>query len=426
MATLDTRIPLAIQAPQINTPNQNRLQSLAIQGQEMQLDQAGRAMQQQNALSALMQRPDAFDPQGGINPSILPEVARVAPGQAMEFSKAIQGQRKALTEAQTAQLAQAKTRLDLVGRLVGGVTDEASFQAARQQAQAYGIPLDGVPDRYDPAWVAQTRQQTLTAQQQMDNFYKQKGLEIQRDRLELERTAPRGQVVDTAQGVMIVDPRSGASRPAVGSDNQPIMGERAAQDQKRQRERRVESIEALQAVENSSSNLDRLASEARSIMSDPALRRIVGPMGMLPNWPGGSAADVQARLETLKSQAGFAVLQAMRDASKTGGALGNVSNFEVQALQNNLAALDTSQSPESFMRSLQQIIDYTEGVKMRMNEAYQRQFGDTQPDQQQATSSPANPTYLQPGHIEGGYEYLGGDPSSPQSWRRAGSTTGGW
>lgn len=184
MATLDTRIPLAIQAPQINTPNQNRLQSLAIQGQQMQLDQAGRAMQQQNALSALMQRPDAFDPQGGINPSILPEVARVAPGQALEFSKAIQGQRKALSDAQMAQLNQAKTRLDLVGRLVGGVTDEASFQAARQQAQAYGIPLDGVPDRYDPAWVAQARQQTLTAQQQMDNFYKQQGLDIQQQRLQ--------------------------------------------------------------------------------------------------------------------------------------------------------------------------------------------------------------------------------------------------
>ncbi|WP_269497849.1 hypothetical protein [Castellaniella sp. S9] len=172
MATLDTRIPMSFQSPQINTPNQNRLQALAIQGQEMDIAQRGRALEQQNALAALFQRPGTFDSQGGINPTILPEVARVAPGQAMDFSKTIQGQRKAISDAQKAQLDQAKTQIDLVGRLLGSVTDENSFQAARQQALQLGIPLTGVPDRYDPAWVDQQRRQTLTYQQQLDNQFR--------------------------------------------------------------------------------------------------------------------------------------------------------------------------------------------------------------------------------------------------------------
>src|SRR3546814_20638654 len=43
---------------------------------------------------------------------------------------------------------------------------------------------------------------------------------------------------------------------------------------------------------------------------------------------------------SLKSQIACSVRQAMRDASKTGGALGAVSEKELSLLQNNLAALD--------------------------------------------------------------------------------------
>lgn len=187
MATIDSRIPLAFQSPQINSPAQNKLAALAVQGKEMELQQAQRGMQQENALLGLMQRPDFYNESGGINPAMMPEIGRVAPSQALSYSKAIQGQQKALSDAQMAKLNQAKTQLELVGRLVGGVTDEASFQAARQQAQAFGIPLDGVPAQYDPNWVQQTRQQTLTAQQQIDNFYKERGLDLQQQRLNLDR-----------------------------------------------------------------------------------------------------------------------------------------------------------------------------------------------------------------------------------------------
>lgn len=224
MATLDTRIPLGFQSPQINTPNENRLQSLAIQGKQMELDQQGRAMSQQNALAGLLQRPDAFDQQGGINPALLPEVARIAPGHTMEFSKAIQGQRKAQSDAITAQLTQAKSQLDMIGQLLGGVTDENSYQSARMRAQQMGIPIDGVPDRYDPAWVNQTRQQTISAQQQLENYYRQAGIDIQRKKLEGPVGQPFEAVGPNGSPALVQRYGDGSLRPVEGFSPKPRTG----------------------------------------------------------------------------------------------------------------------------------------------------------------------------------------------------------
>jgi len=90
--------------------------------------------------------------------------------------------------------------------------------------------------------------------------------------------------------------------------------------------------------------------------------------GLVSNWstgfgswlsfiPTSDARDLNAELTTLKANVGFQELTAMRDASKTGGALGNVSDTEIKLLTNTLAALDTGQSPERFKENLQEILD---------------------------------------------------------------------
>lgn len=139
--------------------------------------------------------------------------------------------------------------------------------------------------------------------------------------------------------------------------------------------------EARNSVADATSNLDRLIREATLIKNDPALSRISGATGMFPDWPGGKAADLDARLNSLKSQVGFGVLQAMRNASKTGGALGSVSDAENHLLQNNLSSLDTKQSPEGLQRNLQQVIDYAIGAKQRMLRAYSDQYERVQGNQ---------------------------------------------
>lgn len=137
---------------------------------------------------------------------------------------------------------------------------------------------------------------------------------------------------------------------------------------------------ATASLGDATNNLDRLAKEVESIMNDPALSKITGLVGKIPNAPGSKATDVEARLDAVKSQVAFAVLQAMRNASKTGGALGSVSNFEEQMLQNNLAAItNRNQSHESMKANLQKIIDYTAAAKGRLMQAYKDTYNENAP-----------------------------------------------
>ena len=65
--------------------------------------------------------------------------------------------------------------------------------------------------------------------------------------------------------------------------------------------------------------------------------------------------NFEAQLDTLKSNIAFGELTAMREASKTGGALGQVSNIELGLLESALGALKMSQSPENFVKQLDKI-----------------------------------------------------------------------
>ena len=68
---------------------------------------------------------------------------------------------------------------------------------------------------------------------------------------------------------------------------------------------------------------------------------------------GGTAAnDVRALVETMKARASLDQLNAMRQGSPTGAALGNVSNAEGDRLAAALSNLDQSQSQDQFLFNL--------------------------------------------------------------------------
>ena len=149
-----------------------------------------------------------------------------------------------------------------------------------------------------------------------------------------------------------------------------------------------------QALSGSTSGMDRLGVAANEVLNHPGLGGIYGMRGVLPNIPGGQAADAQALLNTLKSQVGFSVLQDMRNNSKTGGALGQVSDKENAMLQTNLAALEKAQSVEQARASLKKIVDYSEAAKGRLRNAYNmkhdgRTGGGVAPPASMATSQDA-------------------------------------
>jgi len=68
--------------------------------------------------------------------------------------------------------------------------------------------------------------------------------------------------------------------------------------------------------------------------------------------PGTPARDLEESLKPILGEAAFGRLQEMRDASKTGGALGQVSEKELALLESAMGALSTSQSEKQFRANL--------------------------------------------------------------------------
>lgn len=71
--------------------------------------------------------------------------------------------------------------------------------------------------------------------------------------------------------------------------------------------------------------------------------------------PGSDAYNLNQRLLTIKANLGFDRLQQMRDASPTGGALGQVAVQELQALQATVGSLELGQSKEELKKNLDKI-----------------------------------------------------------------------
>ena len=88
--------------------------------------------------------------------------------------------------------------------------------------------------------------------------------------------------------------------------------------------------------------------------TDDSTTLIFGPSGAAMSIVAGSArSDLEALMKPIEAEAAFSTLQAMREASKTGGALGQVSDKEIELLKNARGALSRSQSKEQFIQNLE-------------------------------------------------------------------------
>jgi hypothetical protein len=105
--------------------------------------------------------------------------------------------------------------------------------------------------------------------------------------------------------------------------------------------------------------------------------------------PGTKAYDLDKTIDTIKAQIGFSELQAMREASPTGGALGQVAIQELVMLQSTIASLEHGQSEAQVRRALQQVKKHFENWKAAV----------TQAQQGQAPATPAAPQAPQGGGV---------------------------
>lgn len=81
-----------------------------------------------------------------------------------------------------------------------------------------------------------------------------------------------------------------------------------------------------------------------------------GLSGQLLSWIGGTKfKNLAESLKTIKANIGFDQLAFLKEASETGGALGQVSNFELESLQAVRGSLDQTQSPAQLLRNIKRV-----------------------------------------------------------------------
>jgi len=81
-----------------------------------------------------------------------------------------------------------------------------------------------------------------------------------------------------------------------------------------------------------------------------------GLPGQLLSWIGGTKfKNLAESLKTIKANIGFDQLAFLKEASETGGALGQVSNFELESLQAVRGSLDQTQSPAQLLRNIKRV-----------------------------------------------------------------------
>lgn len=142
-------------------------------------------------------------------------------------------------------------------------------------------------------------------------------------------------------------------------------------------EKRREAVRAASGIDASAAQLGRLKETVDLLKNHPGFEGISGlSLERLSSLvPGTPAADAAAQFKTLKSQIAQNVLQMYRQMSETGGAVGQVSNAEQELFQNNIAALDTAQSPEQLRKSLDRIGTFVDESIGRLKTAYDREYG---------------------------------------------------
>lgn len=131
--------------------------------------------------------------------------------------------------------------------------------------------------------------------------------------------------------------------------------------------KRVQGLQQIrQSVGNVISTIDEL---------NPLINGLTTGVGgaALRGVPGTDAYNLNSKLTTIKANLGFDRLQAMRDASPTGGALGQVAVQELEGLQASVASLDPNQSEPQLRQQLARVQRHYQNWLGIVEESYRQQ-----------------------------------------------------
>lgn len=144
-------------------------------------------------------------------------------------------------------------------------------------------------------------------------------------------------------------------------------------DISKNRELERPKIEAqLKSMEFMNERTNNLINEIIPKISSTTAGAVGTVLGVIPQT---SAKDVQAQITTINARGIFDQLQKMRQESPTGGALGNVTEGELELLGSSVANLEASQSPEQLVKNLKEFQTLYNGILNNSKSSYQNVYG---------------------------------------------------
>lgn len=127
---------------------------------------------------------------------------------------------------------------------------------------------------------------------------------------------------------------------------------------------------ATQAVNSFEANATDLEKDITELLTHKGLNSITG---IAAGRMGGITDEGRAALaiyNRIVAKGGFSELQSLRNASPTGGALGNISNQEGTQLKEAFATIDRKQEAEDVRKGLRDALIRVQGAKERVREGY--------------------------------------------------------
>jgi hypothetical protein len=166
---------------------------------------------------------------------------------------------------------------------------------------------------------------------------------------------------------------------AVGPSGKPVTEAKPLIDTVTPKERQALMVAQPQqnvAAQSALQNMERLINVATELKDHPGLNSIVGKANQYSVFDmTDNATNARALQSSLVKQSAVNALQAMRDASKTGGAVGAVSEKEWPILEQQLAALDGAQTTTAYKAALTNLTNQLTTSSKRVRNAYEQTYG---------------------------------------------------
>lgn len=190
---IDTSMYSNIQAPQIANPMDLQNKALTMKSLAMQNQQTQQSINDQQGYRQAFQNNVTTGPDGKTTlnrAGVMSDLYKLDPSKAVDTNRTFNTMD---SEDRQTQLDLLTKQTDMKKQLVMSMTDEPSYQAARNQAIALKLPnADKIPEHYDPNYVKQMQYNTLAYKEQIDEANRKRELDLR----EREVNAKRGETTN--------------------------------------------------------------------------------------------------------------------------------------------------------------------------------------------------------------------------------------